>query len=216
MESDRDVFKYETSFVETFHKHCQEQSVPALLQQFVQQLLVGPNSTSDAICNQATLAVSQIVLHNSCIRKRKGVIQQHHNAKREPPLPLFLGLAAHAKTRKRDLVDKLDHLGLSISYDRVLNISSRLAQRVCDQLEQDRDVCPINMITGLFTTAAVDNIDHNTSSTTAVSSFHATGISLFQNPSGGVRVYANTNMPKNVSSSKAVPELPAEYYHLPL
>ena len=33
---------------------------------------------------------------------------------------------------------------------------------------------------GLFTTAAVDNIDHNSSSTSAHDSFHGTGISLFQ------------------------------------
>ncbi len=35
---------------------------------------------------------------------------------------------------------------------------------------------------GLFTVGALDNIDHNQSSTTAVSSFHGTGISLFQFP----------------------------------
>ena len=35
----------------------------------------------------------------------------------------------------------------------------------------------------LFTTAAVDNIHYNPSSTTASGSFHGTGISLFQHPS---------------------------------
>ena len=33
-----------------------------------------------------------------------------------------------------------------------------------------------------FTIAAVDNIEHNTSSTTAISSFHGTSISLIQHP----------------------------------
>ena len=32
------------------------------------------------------------------------------------------------------------------------------------------------------TIAAVDNIEHNTSSTTAISSFHCTSISLMQHP----------------------------------
>ena len=32
------------------------------------------------------------------------------------------------------------------------------------------------------TIAAVDNIEHNTSSTTAISSFHCTSISLIQHP----------------------------------
>ena len=35
----------------------------------------------------------------------------------------------------------------------------------------------------VFTTAAVDNIDHNPSSTTAPDSLHGAGISLFQHPS---------------------------------
>ena len=35
----------------------------------------------------------------------------------------------------------------------------------------------------VFTTAAIDNIDHNPSSTTAKESFYGTGVSLFQHPS---------------------------------
>ena len=37
---------------------------------------------------------------------------------------------------------------------------------------------------GLFTKAAVDNSDHNPSSTTSKSSLYGTGISIFQHPSG--------------------------------
>ena len=50
-------------------------------------------------------------------------------------------------------------------------------------------VCPPNLLRGLFTAGAINNIDYNTSSTTATGSFHGTGISLFQHPnehSGGV------------------------------
>ena len=43
-----------------------------------------------------------------------------HNADREMSLPTCLGLMLHASTRKRDLVDKMHSLGISISYDRVL------------------------------------------------------------------------------------------------
>ena len=41
---------------------------------------------------------------------------------------------------------------------------------------------PPKLRTNLFTTAAVDNIDHNPSSTTATDSFHGTGMSMFQHP----------------------------------
>ncbi|CAC5372614.1 unnamed protein product [Mytilus coruscus] len=50
----------------------------------------------------------------------------------------------------------------------------------CQQYQEEGYVCPPSLRIGLFTTAAVDNIDHNPSSTIANDSFHGTGISLFQ------------------------------------
>jgi hypothetical protein len=47
---------------------------------------------------------------------------------------------------------------------------------------EDGVVCPAILQKGLFTTSAVDNIDHNPSATTATTSFHGTGISVFQHP----------------------------------
>jgi len=41
-------------------------------------------------------------------------------------------------------------------------------------------VCPPSLSYDVFTCAAVDNIDHNTSSTSAKSSFHGTAITLSQ------------------------------------
>ena len=54
---------------------------------------------------------------------------------------------------------------------------------ICAQYEKDDAVCPPNLRNGLFTTSAVFNIDHNTSSTYSKENFHGTGISLFQHPS---------------------------------
>ena len=71
-------------------------------------------------------------------------------------------------------------------------------------------VCPSNLHLHLFTTAAVDNIDHNPTSTTARDSFHGTGISLFQHPSaenpGTTR--APIDISHAVSSSKSLCQLP--------
>lgn len=88
----------------------------------------------------------------------------------------------HTKTRKRALVDTLFDLGLCISYDRVLDISTGLGNKVCNHYEVEKAVCPPQLKGGLFTTGAVDNIDHNPSSTSTHDSFHGTGISLFQHP----------------------------------
>ena len=86
------------------------------------------------------------------------------------------------KTRKRELVDNLYELGLSISYDHMLDISTDLGNKFCHRYMIEKAVCPPELKGCLFTTAAIDNIDHNPSSTSSHDSFHGTGISLFQHP----------------------------------
>lgn len=83
-------------------------------------------------------------------------------------------------TRKRELIDNLSHLGVYITYDRVLSLSAEMGNRVCSLYREENVVCSPMMRGNVFTTAAVDNVDHNPSSTTAKNSFHGTSISLFQ------------------------------------
>ena len=83
------------------------------------------------------------------------------------------------------MITRLYQLGLSVSYDRVLEIEDCLATSVSERFEEDNCVCPANLRKGLFSVAALDNIDHNPSSTTASSSFHGTSISIFQFPTQG-------------------------------
>ena len=95
----------------------------------------------------------------------------------------YLELKVHAVTRSKTLVDTLFHLGLCISHDRVLQIQLDIVNGVCQRYEMENVVCPPRMRPSLFTIAAVDNIDHNSSYTTAKDSFHKTGISLMQHQS---------------------------------
>lgn len=88
----------------------------------------------------------------------------------------------YAKTRKRHLIDLLHQYGLCISYDRVIEITKDLGTAVVSRAEEEGVVCPTLLRKGLFTTCAVDNLDHNPSSTTAKSSFHGTGVSFFSAP----------------------------------
>ena len=80
--------------------------------------------------------------------------------------------------KKIDLVRKKCHLGLSISPDRLLDISTSMENRAIDVFEREGVVCPLNLRHGLFTTAVTDNLDINPSSATAMTSFHGTTISL--------------------------------------
>ena len=57
-----------------------------------------------------------------------------------------------------------------------------MANAICMRFEDEGVVCPSHLRKSLFTVGALDNIDHNLSSTTAQGSFHGTGISVFQFP----------------------------------
>ena len=113
-----------------------------------------------------------------------------------------------------ELVDRLSHLGPRISYDRVLQLSAQMGNSVCQQFHRERVVCPPKMLRKECTTAAVDNIDHNSIATTSNDSFHGSAISLIQHPS-----YTGEGVDQNIiivggsgdARSKAVAPLPHDY-----
>ena len=158
--------------------------MPNSLLALVTVVLNGPNIKSrSSNVSHAALSLSQLLLYNSMKRYNENDTDiVRHSQQREAPLPAYLGVMLHTKTRKRELVDALCNLGLGISYDRVLKISIELGNNVCYYYQQKKVVCPPRLKGGIFTTAAVDNIDHNPSSSSFHDSFQGTGISLFQHP----------------------------------
>ncbi|KAG0725677.1 hypothetical protein GWK47_038125 [Chionoecetes opilio] len=140
----------------------------------------------DCTVSQACLTASQIILFNCKKRARRDKqipsSRSRHSLEIEPPLPLYIGLNLHTQTRSRKLVTQMHDLGLSVSYDRVPHLENHLATAVCKDMKRKGVVCPVQLRFQLFTVGALDNIDHNPSSTTATGSFHGTGISLFQFP----------------------------------
>ena len=98
----------------------------------------------------------------------------------EMPVPLYITMKIHAVTRSRNLIDTLFSLGICVSYDRFLRLTSDISNALSEQFNNDGVVCPPKLRSSFFTTAAVDNIDYNPSSATAKDSFHGTGISIIQ------------------------------------
>ena len=127
--------------------------------------------------------IAHLLKFNSHKHRRTESTKQYHRVCQETQVPLYLGLFVYAKTRKKSIIDKLFELGISVSYDRVIALTLRMVNHTTSQYHEEKVVCPLILRLNLFTTAAVDNIDHNLSSTTATTSFHGTGISLFQQPS---------------------------------
>ena len=101
---------------------------------------------------------------------------------REPPIPVYIGLNIHQVTRSKKLIQQFYQMGISISYDRVMELEEWFATAICERFGEDGVVAPACLRKGLFTSGAFDNLDHNPSSTTSSDSFHGTGISLFQFP----------------------------------
>ena len=129
---------------------------------------------------------------------------------------MYIGLMLHAHTCKRDLVDRLYHLGMSISYDHVLRLSAQMGSNACKQFHQDHVVCPPKLRSKVFTSAAVDNIDHNPTSTTSKETFHGTGISLIQHPTfNGEGIDRSTSTEGRSVGFKSVDNLPHFYTEVP-
>lgn len=176
------MFSNTQKFSSHFDPNSQEKSVSPTLLSFVLMLLEGPG-----VChsrnNQAALSIAQLLVFNSVKRAHSvSASSVRHNLSQETPLPIYVGLMLHSATRKKKLVDRCSALGLSVSYDRVMQIGNKTANSVCAKYRADDVVCPPVLRDDLFTVAAVDNIDHNMSSTTATSTFHGTAISLMQFP----------------------------------
>ena len=70
----------------------------------------------------------------------------------------------------------------SVSYDRVLEITAEIGDTAVSKYTRGGVVCPPEQRKGLFTTSAMNNIDHNLSATTSTTLFHGTSISHLQHP----------------------------------
>lgn len=200
-------------FKGNFENNCQEDSVDPLLLYLINSVLYG-NTISAKSETQAALTMCQLIYFN-VKSDRSSEKSVRHRINREPPLPIYVGLYLHSKTRKRDLIDEMNKLGISISYDRLLRITTSMSNACLNQYSDDKIVCPTNLRHGLFTTAAYDNIDHNPTSTTCETSFHGTSISMFQHRlPEQIGVERKCGIYNNSSTTKTVPHMLASYTNI--
>ena len=65
------------------------------------------------------------------------------------------------RTCKKSLVNQLVHESLSISCKRIKSIQRCINNQLCSKYLVEDNVCAPKLQTGLFISAAIDNIDHN-------------------------------------------------------
>ena len=82
-----------------------------------------------------------------------------------------MALKIHAITCSRNLIDTLYNLGMCTSYDHLLNLTSDISNNL-EQYRVDGITCPPKLRCGVHTSATVDNIHYNSTSSTAKDSFH--------------------------------------------
>jgi len=182
----KEMLTKQQHFNRSYESDCHHQAVPKSLLALVNMILEGHIFNAVKIHRDPTS-------ENTTIQ---------HSLMRETPRSIYVGLVLHAETRKKKRVDKFYRLGLCISYFRVMQISADLGNSICAQFEEEGVVCPSKLKRSLFTTANVDNIDHNPSARTAKDSFHGTAVSLTQNPSGDREGIARDRVVRSPDSPK--------------
>ena len=93
-------------------------------------LLNGPDMKNHE--SQQTLTISQTIMFN-CKKKTQAGTKPRHMLSSEPPLPLYVGLSVRTVTRSKKLIEQLHHLGLSVSYNRILQLENQLATAACQK-----------------------------------------------------------------------------------
>ena len=151
-------------------------------------ILQGTNITTEysESVNTAALTVSQLIRFNA-VKKKKSLATTNNRSTYETPLPVYLSLMLRVKTRKKSIINQLFRFSPGISYNRVCSIETGITNQLCNRCVQNKVACPPVLENSVFTTSAIDNIDHNATSSTAESHFHGTGISLFQHPDESIK-----------------------------
>ena len=144
-----DIFAHQGfNFSGCFPLDCQSKLLPSTLKSLISMILTGhgvkPQHQDDKPESQACLTVCQMILFNTkkiACSSKTGHLR--HSIAREPPLPLYVGLNIHSTTRSKTPIDKMYQMGISVSYDRVIEIEDWLAKSLSERFKEDGCVGPV-------------------------------------------------------------------------
>ena len=174
----RDLFKMErTTFDGSFKPGFQEESIPDSLKCLLSEMMHG-NNTTNPHYQQAVLTIGQLIRFNTLKRFRKESTSMFHSQEREPPVAIFISELIHSRTRDMSIVDDFARLGLGVSKERVLQLSTAMGNAVIEGFGREGVVAPRSLEKGHFCTAAIDNIDVDPQSSYSKTSLHGTAASI--------------------------------------
>lgn len=122
------ILEHQSKFDGTFGEGCIKYAIPPSLLQFISTVEHGADIKSQLRfgSSKSDLAIAQLLQYNCFAKEKEGATVHRHSKDRETPFPVYMGMAVYAKTRKRTLVEMLHDHGMSISYNRVQDISAQL------------------------------------------------------------------------------------------
>ena len=121
-----DIIKQENKFNGSFSNSSQVQSVPKTILALTSALIDG-EMTSSNHPSQEALSVAQIIISqmrrpSKQKARLKKPTRRWHNLKQETALLQYIGFKIFYTSRSCQLIKDLFHVGLSVSYDRVLEL----------------------------------------------------------------------------------------------
>ena len=163
----------------SFENDCQRKSIPVQLLTVISMLIDGVGMHEGF--SQQSLTISQLFQSNfkKHTKKKKTNIRKI-SKKRETPIMIYNSLKLYGTVRSKSLIDNLFHLGVCISYDRVLEITKEYADNLVKGYNINQVFCPLTLKRNVFTIIAKDNIDHNARSTAATKHYHGTSMTAMQ------------------------------------
>jgi hypothetical protein len=157
------VLQSQPCFTGSFCDRPLSNIVPAPLLTLVDVLLEGPDAikkndqSNETSKLKIASLISQLIVSNSS--KSSGALVQRNAKDRETPFPLYVGLKLHITDRMKDTIIIFHHLGLSVSYPRVMEVRQLFAEALMERWSADGVVVPTSVKKNVFVTGAVDNID---------------------------------------------------------
>ena len=177
-----DIFQHEGfQFDSSFPENCHSIASPVKLLTLMSLMIFGPSIKDQQVDTQPVHTASQIVTFNAKKSSTKSK-SFRHTRKREPPIPLRLGMFVYAKTRSKVLIDEMNAAGVSVDYRRVKQLDKDFASSVCEYHTLEGAVVPTGLKKNTFVVSAIDNIDVSARSLFGSGELHGTFITATQHP----------------------------------
>ena len=212
----RDSIQLIKNTEQPFNNDTQISSVSKPLLELISLIVDGVN-VENAGYSQPTLTISQLITSNfrkNANKRNKLDVSRRYSKPRETPFMLFAGLNLYSRTRSRSLIDSFHEMGVTCSYDRVLEVTKDMGDSLVAQFKVHGVFVPGNLRSGVFTILAKDNVDSNATSSTATRHYHGTSMTIMQYPTAGntgVEVYKPVSDDAAQTTSKKVESIPDEY-----